>query len=693
MKRFKQFLSEEVSIQILILEGKAQNQIIKQFGSKILEKIHKESLYPSERYDAISDQPGHGTPEHMQTWITKKLGIPETPHYLDTKNAEHAHTWNQHLNWMLTRFAQGDKASGISKVEDIKYRAIPALERYHKLVQSGKLKTESLPKWKNLTDLESAVNNADPINSTSVPENEYHKLAENDHWHVVIPKTSHAACQLGHGTKWCTTSGAFEHYSEQGPLYIMIPKNPRYQGEKYQLHLESKQLMDKDDSPASGWEFHSHEDTPHRNRPLPDAMTGVMKAWQEKADEIRKPKFTDEEQKHLEEYHPLYSYKKFGSKNLSREATLKMLRADAEQIGIDGYDRKQILENSPHMDRDTTYEIIRDLNSPERKFHADISRHIFATPNTRKHITPEQMDTIALNGVNYDLRTQAIRHGNISDKALAKLHEYSYIQSPSYTEKSIALEALNHPRTSESTLRKYMEHLNKGSGPHGLNPDKAHLLAHPNFPKDVVDAVLDTPTDHIKEHSQLSYNNPKEVTVRSKINPNSPNDTPFRANDFIQMQLHALSNPNVDPRHLTNAVNGHYSHAKQHDVFSAVIYNPSATPEHLIAAMRNAPIDPTTASIKIDGVSVEGNKKDFTFPLLQHPLVTGNHPKSDEIFDEVVNNVNLRNGGSLSAIQKSTRYTQRHENMLLDRMKDKKPHETAYFERKFPAVEPQGQPS
>jgi len=420
-------------------------------------------------------------------------------------------------------------------------------------------------------------------------------------------------------------------------------------------------------------------------------MTGVMKAWQEKADEIRKPKFTDEEQKHLEEYHPLYSYKRFGSKNLSREATLKMLTKDAEQVGIDSYDRKQILENSPHMDKDTTYEMIRDLNSPESKFHPDIPRHIFATPNTRKHITPEQMDTVALYGMNVDLRTQAIRHGDISDKALEKLHEYSYIQSPSYSDKRIALEALNHPRTSESTLRKYMEHLNKGSGPHGLNPDRAHLLAHPNFPKDILDTVLDTPTDHIKEHSQLSYNNPKEVTVRSKIDPNSPNDTPFRANDFINMQLHALSNPNVDPRHLTNAVNGHYSHAKQHDVFSAVVSNPSATPEHLIAAMRNAPINPTSSRV-VNGV-IEGSNMDFTFSMLKHPLVTDNHPKSDEIFDEVVKNVPLKNGGSLSAIQKSTRYTQRHENMLLDRMKDKKPHETAYFERKFPNVEPQGQPS
>jgi hypothetical protein len=84
---------------------------------------------------------------------------------------------------------------------------------------------------------------------------------------------------------------------------------------------------------------------------------------------------------------------------------------------------------------------------------------------------------------------------------------------------------------------------------------------------------------------------------------------------------------------------------------------------------------------------------DFTFSMLKHPLVTDNHPKSDEIFDEIVKNVPLRNGGSLSAIQKSTRYTQRHENMLLDRMKDKKPHETAYLERKYPNVEPQGQPS
>jgi len=692
MKRFKQFLFEEFSIQILILEGKAQNQIIKQFGSKILEKIHKESLYPSERYDATSYQPGHGTPEHMQTWITKKLGIPETPHYLDTQNAEHAHTWNQHLNWMLTRFAQGDKTSGISRIEDIKYRAIPALERYHKLVQSGKLKKESLAKWKNLTDLESAVNNADPINSTSVPENEYHKLAENEHWHVVIPKTAHAACQLGHGTKWCTTSGAFEHYSEQGPLYIMIPKNPRYHGEKYQLHLESKQLMDKDDSPASGWEFHSHEDTPHRNRPLPAEMSGVMKAWQEKADEIRKPKFTEEEQKHLEKYHPIYSYKKFGAAGLSREATLKMLSTEADSLGIDSYDRQQIIKNSPHINRDTTHEMIRDLNSPERKLHTDVARHIFTTPHIRNHITPEQMDDIALNAKNFDLRTQAIRHGNISDAALAKLHEYSYIQSPSHNEKSIALEALNHPRTPESTLRKYMEHLNKGPRPHGL-VQTSHLLAHPNFPKDVVDTILDTPTRHIKEYSQLNYYDPKEVTVRSHIDRNSPHDTPFRANDFIQMQLHALSNPNVDPRHLTNAVNGHYSHKKQHDVFDAVVNNPSATPEHLISAIKNAPINPTTARLVIDGVPVEGNKMDFTFSLLRHPVLAGDNQKAHEVFDEMVKNVPIGNYGSIEAIQKHGRYTQRHENMLIDRIKQENPHSKPYFQRKFPAIEPQGQHS
>jgi hypothetical protein len=42
MKKFKEFLSEELQIVSLILEGKEQHQIIKQFGLKILKRMTAE---------------------------------------------------------------------------------------------------------------------------------------------------------------------------------------------------------------------------------------------------------------------------------------------------------------------------------------------------------------------------------------------------------------------------------------------------------------------------------------------------------------------------------------------------------------------------------------------------------------------------------------------------------------------------
>jgi len=72
---------------------------------------------------------------------------------------------------------------------------------------------------------------------------------------VIHPKDQDAACYYGQGTRWCTaaTKGEnyFDNYNRNGPLYIIIPKQPKYQGEKYQLHINEKQFMDEKDDPVS----------------------------------------------------------------------------------------------------------------------------------------------------------------------------------------------------------------------------------------------------------------------------------------------------------------------------------------------------------------------------------------------------------------------------------------------------------
>ena len=65
-----------------------------------------------------------------------------------------------------------------------------------------------------------------------------------------IPETQDAAKILGKGTKWCTaadTNNLFNKYNKDGPLYVWKDKN----GEKYQIHFESDQVMDDKDHRVS----------------------------------------------------------------------------------------------------------------------------------------------------------------------------------------------------------------------------------------------------------------------------------------------------------------------------------------------------------------------------------------------------------------------------------------------------------
>jgi len=67
---------------------------------------------------------------------------------------------------------------------------------------------------------------------------------------LAIPETHEASCELGRGTKWCTTTTKsnyyFDRYTQKGPLYIWRDKN----GEKYQFHFGGElQMMDSRDRP------------------------------------------------------------------------------------------------------------------------------------------------------------------------------------------------------------------------------------------------------------------------------------------------------------------------------------------------------------------------------------------------------------------------------------------------------------
>lgn len=74
---------------------------------------------------------------------------------------------------------------------------------------------------------------------------------------VVIPHdldaSRRAAGGMGEGSAdWCTKGqDNFNRYTRQGPLYILLPKNPEHKGERYQLHFPTNQFMDEHDDPVT----------------------------------------------------------------------------------------------------------------------------------------------------------------------------------------------------------------------------------------------------------------------------------------------------------------------------------------------------------------------------------------------------------------------------------------------------------
>ena len=59
---------------------------------------------------------------------------------------------------------------------------------------------------------------------------------------VYHPNTIEEAIHLGQGTKWCTVArnkNMFDTYNKYGPMYIVVPKDPMYPGEKYQIHTST----------------------------------------------------------------------------------------------------------------------------------------------------------------------------------------------------------------------------------------------------------------------------------------------------------------------------------------------------------------------------------------------------------------------------------------------------------------------
>ena len=154
--------------------------------------------------------------------------------------------------FLAKMYAQGGWGA---KIEDLESKVKPALEKFHLLKLKKKIPSprNDIMRYADLANFVAVMDEyEDPEEKIQADKGTAKTVFENDAVRIVVPEDQNAACYYGQGTRWCTAatkgSNYFGHYSKDGPLYILLPKQPKYDGEKYQLHFASEQFMDEDDN-------------------------------------------------------------------------------------------------------------------------------------------------------------------------------------------------------------------------------------------------------------------------------------------------------------------------------------------------------------------------------------------------------------------------------------------------------------
>ena len=223
------------------------------FGKKLLAAI-------------LKDNSRDTTIKQIRTYVDQKNkagGEPDTKLILDKimmmlENTDPTPN-KEYVQWLAKVYAN----EGVM-MEDLVSKTRPWLELYD-LYKKKRFFTGSYANfanimnltWKDLWEISIRADFQMMIQrqeEKAMPKGDAEQVYENDKVRIVVPKDQTAACYYGQGTQWCTAStqshNYFNQYNREGPLYILLPKKPQYEGEKYQLHFPSGQFMDVQDRPV-----------------------------------------------------------------------------------------------------------------------------------------------------------------------------------------------------------------------------------------------------------------------------------------------------------------------------------------------------------------------------------------------------------------------------------------------------------
>jgi hypothetical protein len=186
----------------------------------------------------------HSAPKDLNQIIQKFINADPTPN-------------KKYVQWMIRTYL----SSGIRYLEDLS-RTNAALILFDKNKIRLTVEQRDINKIKSLSDLESLV---EPFEDVKSGKEEKRELSANiksqtkviyngSQGKILVPLTKEASMFWGQGTKWCTAANKdnmFDNYNKDGHLYIILMNN----GEKYQFHLSSAQLMDVKDDEVDFEEF------------------------------------------------------------------------------------------------------------------------------------------------------------------------------------------------------------------------------------------------------------------------------------------------------------------------------------------------------------------------------------------------------------------------------------------------------
>lgn len=161
----------------------------------------------------------------------------------------------QYTPWLARMYA---KSGGGVGIEDLNRGDLLGAFDTAKKRRMVKPEHADINRFKWYTDFEDAMehhyNNFEDLDADQRPEGTASKVYNDSNVTIVVPEDEAAACKYGRNTRWCTAStrgqNMFDQYNRMGKLYILIPKKPKYEGEKYQLHFSSNSYMDENDDPV-----------------------------------------------------------------------------------------------------------------------------------------------------------------------------------------------------------------------------------------------------------------------------------------------------------------------------------------------------------------------------------------------------------------------------------------------------------